>query len=878
MRTLLPLLAGTVWCLLIPALAQPQPPAIANIILNPIVVNVFWDANWDVHNPGMTEAQIDNFTWALFQSSYFSSLMSAYGVQSVTFAGGLQADSSCAPIGTVSPTAPNNIDILSAVPTDFTVNGFIWCEAGLISMPPPGTNVIYNIFFPPQTAVKTLGVPLCSSASGLHFHGVSQVLVTGVLLGGVIAGSVAELAVLNGSRGPIFTEIPTATECLAATSPGGLMGFSSLTETLTHEIVEAITDPYPSLGAIVNENEIVDICNSATTPFLASFDIGPASPSGGQASNYFSTVAGVCVSGNTGPGPVITSIAFNVPPAGSSPMSSLQILVTGSGFGTLPLPLSDFVSNTIVGPNGPGTLVTALPAVTNVQYFSLTDNLGTASMWEAGNSINQDLVQLNFASWTDAQILINGFGPSFGINGTAINIGDQLTIIACNPTSGFCFRSAPATVPAPVTLKSISPNTGPASGGTTVTIAGSGFESGTTVLFAGQPFQGNVAFVSATELTLMTPPGFPGSVQVRVQNPDMINPSSGTLLYNYCAPSVSSVTPDSGLTNGGTRVTIAGACLSGASYVYFGGGNPLQSSEFSIDNAGSIHAQTPSSCPGVVDVRVDSPDANSFTESPISAGDKFQYKAPSKIPVCREGPQLVYIPGLCAISLQACQPVFSQGVNESTLPPTTTVNPFTDLSGYGGLTVAINTVARQGIMRGVSNESFNPSGAVTRGEFAIYLERMLRLPESPHRVAFSDLASDNVASRAVEALLPYLDYYMDSRGTFAYKPDQPLDGRTAAAVAANLLLASGSRALLTLRQADTVAGHVRDWRKVDATTRRQIATAIAAGAIITPARRFDPGRALNRAQTAVLLVNLERLTEGRSFSATGELRKLSTRK
>jgi hypothetical protein len=71
---------------------------------------------------------------------------------------------------------------------------------------------------------------------------------------------------------------------------------------------------------------------------------------------------------------------------------------------------------------------------------------------------------------------------------------------------------------APPAIKSIAPSSGPASGGSTVAITGNGFTGATQVLFGSQPAE-PVGVVSSTSLSVVAPPGTPGTVDVRVVTP-----------------------------------------------------------------------------------------------------------------------------------------------------------------------------------------------------------------------------------------------------------------------------------------------------------------------------------------------------------------------
>ncbi len=68
-------------------------------------------------------------------------------------------------------------------------------------------------------------------------------------------------------------------------------------------------------------------------------------------------------------------------------------------------------------------------------------------------------------------------------------------------------------------ISSISPTSGPSSGGTSVTITGTNFVSGATVLFGGAAATG-VTVSSATQIRATTPAHSAGAVDVQVRNPD----------------------------------------------------------------------------------------------------------------------------------------------------------------------------------------------------------------------------------------------------------------------------------------------------------------------------------------------------------------------
>jgi hypothetical protein len=119
----------------------------------------------------------------------------------------------------------------------------------------------------------------------------------------------------------------------------------------------------------------------------------------------------------------------------------------------------------------------------------------------------------------------------------------------------------------PVYVTSISPNSGPAAGGTLVTFTGVGFSTDPEAMtfFFGpvlaSPSALNIQCQSSTRCTGVTPPGT-GTVEVQ----PMIFPNGpagdGPTFTYLPAPSVTSISPSEGPAAGGTRVTIQGTGFS----------------------------------------------------------------------------------------------------------------------------------------------------------------------------------------------------------------------------------------------------------------------------------------------------------------------------
>lgn len=145
-------------------------------------------------------------------------------------------------------------------------------------------------------------------------------------------------------------------------------------------------------------------------------------------------------------------------------------------------------------------------------------------------------------------------------------------------------------------ITGLAPPTGPETGGTPVTITGTGFTGATGVTIDGDP----VAFtvVNDTTITFTTPPHVPGSVPVVVLHP-VLDSDPEPFLY-YPVTTIDDVTPDQGPEAGNTAVVILGHCFTGATQVLFGA---IPAASFVVVNDGRIEAITAPGT-GLVDVSV----------------------------------------------------------------------------------------------------------------------------------------------------------------------------------------------------------------------------------------------------------------------------------
>jgi phosphatidylinositol-3-phosphatase len=205
--------------------------------------------------------------------------------------------------------------------------------------------------------------------------------------------------------------------------------------------------------------------------------------------------------------------------------------------------------------------------------------------------------------------------------GEALGVSTYPGAAATAPNMSEFFTTTPNNAPI---INSLSPVSGPATGGTTVTISGTGFAAGATVSFGGTA-AANVNVLGSTSITAVTPAHASGSVNVVVTNPGGQSATSTngfTYTVSPPAPTVSSVNPTSGPTSGGTSITITGTGFASGATVAFGG---TAATSVLVSNSTTITAVTPAHEAATVDVVVMNSDGQSGGK--LSA---FTYTTPTE--------------------------------------------------------------------------------------------------------------------------------------------------------------------------------------------------------------------------------------------------------
>ena len=238
----------------------------------------------------------------------------------------------------------------------------------------------------------------------------------------------------------------------------------------------------------------------------------------------------------------------------------------------------------------------------------------------------------------------------------------------------------------------ISPSLGSTSGGTSVVITGTTFTSVTAVKF-GPVNAASFTVNSPTQITAVSPAESAVTVDVTVTNPGGISPATPADQFTYFAtPVVSSVSPGSGLSAGGTSVVVTGTGFTGATAVAFG---VAAASSFMVDGPTQITATSPAGSVGTVDVSV----ANPLATSAPSPADQFTYSEPPAPSVSGVSPSAGPTSGGTVVTITGANFILVTSVSFGSVAAPFTVNSASSITATSppGATGAVDvTVANPG--------------------------------------------------------------------------------------------------------------------------------------------------------------------------------------
>jgi hypothetical protein len=299
-----------------------------------------------------------------------------------------------------------------------------------------------------------------------------------------------------------------------------------------------------------------------------------------------------------------TTVLFGILPATSfTVVSDTQITaVTPVGFGT--------VQVRVITPGGISNAVNYTYVLPPILFFSSPlagPQAGGTTVTLTGVGLS-GTTAVNFGATpaTSFTVLSDNQVTAVAPPGTGTV---QVTATTPSGTSNgvpFTYVGAPV-VPSVV---SISPSSGPVTGGVVVTLTGTGFTGATAVNFGATPATFYGVF-SDSLIVALAPPGT-GTVPVTVTT--AAGTSAGISFTYVPVPTLTAISPVSGSASGGTTVTLAGTGFTGATAVLFGA-TPAMS--FTVNSDTQITAVAPAGL-GTVPVTVVGPGGT-------SAGVSFTY-------------------------------------------------------------------------------------------------------------------------------------------------------------------------------------------------------------------------------------------------------------
>jgi len=401
-----------------------------------------------------------------------------------------------------------------------------------------------------------------------------------------------------GASAPISAEVVSATQ-ITATAPAGTGAVpvsvvvggdqSPASPADLYSYVPAVTAVSPSSGP-TSGGTVVSIAG-------AGFAGASSVKFGTTIAASFTVVSPTQITATSPTGAASTVDVTVATPGGTSPVSPAdQFTFTAAPIVTSVDPAQ--------GPTSGGTVVSVVGS--NFAATTAVD-FGTGAPASAWTVVSSTLITTTAPSHAPATVDVT----VTTLQGTSqISAADHYSFVAaCSPA-----------------VASVTPDEGPAAGGTAVTIVGTNLAAATAVDFGTGAPASAWTVVSATVITATSPGGSAGAVDVTVTTPCSGSAPTPADQFTYLPPpAVTGVTPALGPTSGGAGVVVGGSGFTGATTVDFGNADPAP---FTVVNDTEIVADAPAAPAGTVDVTVSVPVAGSSARTPA---DQFTYVAPPTV-------------------------------------------------------------------------------------------------------------------------------------------------------------------------------------------------------------------------------------------------------
>jgi hypothetical protein len=481
----------------------------------------------------------------------------------------------------VSFSVDSNTQITAVVPA--SVSGAVSVTATNPYGTSSSTTYTYQATAPSVTGLDTLAGPAA---------GANTITILGTNLNGATAvkfNSTAATSFTVLSSTSIVATVPALSAGLydvQVTTPYGTSSTSSADQ-YTAVAAPTITNLSSSSGPTGGGNTITLTGTGFTSAYAVSF--------GGTAASSFTVNSD-------------TSLTVTVPPGSAG---AVGVVVTSTGGDSAAASYTYNATSpsiTSIGPNrGP------LEGGTSVVITG-------ANLTEATQVLFGTTAASSFS--IDSATQITATAPA----GTAGNV--SITVVTPYGSSNAATFTYASGVAPEITGASVSGTTipyGPMTGGTVVTLTGSGFTAATQVLF-GDQLASSWTIVSDTQIQATAPAHTAGTVDLSVTTPYGTSSASPFDRFSYltAVPAISGLSLTTGSTAGGDTVVLSGSGFTGATRIAFG--NVL--ADFTVGDDGTITATSPIQASGAVNVTVTTPAGTSSTGTQTV----FTYSAASGLP------------------------------------------------------------------------------------------------------------------------------------------------------------------------------------------------------------------------------------------------------
>ena len=432
----------------------------------------------------------------------------------------------------------------------------------------------------PATAVVVVNPTTITATTPANLVGAANV---------IVANTDAQSATL--AAGYTYTAAPAPTVTSVAPTAGTAAGGTPVTITGTGFVAGAMVTigGAAATSVVVTAATTITATTPARSPGAATIVVtNPDTQSGaaGGAYTYSPLPAPTVASITPATGPAIGGTAVTIAGTGfvtgasvtlgGTPLTGATVVSPTSISGTTAVRAAGVVSVLVTNPDGQsGTLAAgftaaanAAPVVTTVTPATGSTSGSTAIAITGTGFLAGATVVIGGAAASSVSVLsstlITAVTPARAVGAAAVSVTNYDGQAGSNIT-GYAYTANSAPVPTAVV-----PATGTYTGGTIVTITGTGFSAGASVLFG--PFSGyNVVVAGSTSILVTTPAGSVGNVPIVVNTGGEAGILATGFTYQAAPPTVSALDPATGPTAGGTQLTIVGTNFATGATVTFGG-------------------------------------------------------------------------------------------------------------------------------------------------------------------------------------------------------------------------------------------------------------------------------------------------------------------